>query len=118
MYFTEFAFYLDAGAEYHLNKRGQIVYKDPESQEKTHVKDGALLKKSNIVGYYSLGLELNHAIGMELYVKHDYTDRFNKDYVRQQYGAQSSGSLLLFNKAETSQLGKNWSFGVKMRIFY
>ena len=71
-----------------------------------------------IVGYYSLGLELNHAIGMELYVKHDYTDRFNKDYVRQQYGAQSSGNLLLFNKAETSQLGKNWSFGVKMRIFY
>lgn len=118
VHFTEFAFYLAAGAEYHLNKGGQMVYKDPESQEKTHVKDGALLKKSNIVGYYSLGLELNHAIGMELYVKHDYTDRFNKDYVRQQYGAQSSGNLLLFNKAETSQLGKNWSFGVKMRIFY
>ena len=50
VHFTEFAFYLAAGAEYHLNKRGQMVYKDPESQEKANVKDGTLLKKSNIVG--------------------------------------------------------------------
>ena len=70
------------------------------------------------MGDYSLGLELKHLMGMELYVKHDYTDRFDKDYVRQQYGAQSASNLLLFDKAEKSQLGKNWSIGVKIRIFY
>lgn len=118
MHNTELAFYLAAGAEYHLNKKGEIAYKDPESREKVYVKDDALLKKNNFVGYYSLGWELKHLMGMELYVKHDYTDRFDKDYVRQQYGAQSASNLLLFDKAEKSQLGKNWSIGVKIRIFY
>lgn len=118
MHNTELAFYLAAGAEYHLNKKGKIAYKDPESREKVYVKDDALLKKNNFVGYYSLGWELKHLMGMELYVKHDYTDRFDKDYVRQQYGAQSASNLLLFDKAEKSQLGKNWSIGVKIRIFY
>lgn len=118
MHNTELAFYLAAGAEYHLNKKGEIAYKDPESREKVYVKDDALLKKNNFVGYYSLGLELKHLMGMELYVKHDYTDRFDKNYVRQQYGAQSASNLLLFDKAEKSQLGKNWSIGVKIRIFY
>lgn len=115
---TGIAFYLAAGAEYHLNKKGKMAYKDLESREKAYVKDDALLKKNNFVGYYSFGLELQHTYGMELYVKHDYTDRFDKDYVRQQYGSQSASNLLLFNNAEKSQLGKNWSIGVKIRIFY
>ena len=115
---TDFAMYLAAGAEYHLNKKGKIAYKDPDSKEKTFYEDNAILKKSNFVGYYSLGWEFKHGLGLEFYVKHDFTDRFDKDYVRQHYTEQNPMNLLLFKKAENTQLGKNWSIGFKMRIFY
>lgn len=115
---TELAYYLGVGAEYHLNKKGKIAYKKPENDEEVEYADDNLLKKSNFVGYYSLGLELKHAFGMEVYVKHDLTARFDKKYVRQNYCDENLSYMILDNAAEKTQLGKNWSFGIKMRFFY
>lgn len=124
---TAYSIYLAAGAEYHLNKKGKVVYSvtiprptifDEDKEEKKYIQDNALLKKSNFVGYYSLGFEFKHGIGAEFYVKHDYTDRFDKKYVREQYGVNSPQGIQLTHKAEDTQLGKNFSIGLKLRIFY
>lgn len=118
MHTTEVALYLAAGAEFHLNKKGKYAYKAPSNDELIQTPDDKLLKKSNLVGYYSWGMECKRFIGFEVYVKHDYTARFDKEYVRQTYGADSQSGFQLFDKSEKTQLGKNWSIGVKVRFFY
>lgn len=112
-------FYLAAGAQYNLNRNGKLIFHEPlpDTGVKS-LKDSQLLKKSNFVGYYSIGVETGGVVGFELYVKHDLTDRFDKNYVRSTY-CDESRSIQLLEKSRKAQIdGKNWTVGLKMRIFY
>ena len=112
-------FYLAAGAQYNLNRNGKLIFHEPlpDTGGKS-LKDSQLLKKSNFVGYYSIGVETGGVVGFELYVKHDLTDRFDKNYVRSTY-CDESRSVQLLEKSRKAQIdGKNWTVGLKMRIFY
>ena len=112
-------FYLAAGAQYNLNRNGKLIFHEPiPDTESKSLKDSQLLKKSNFVGYYSIGVETAGVVGFELYVKHDLTDRFDKNYVRSTY-CDENRSLQLLEKSRKAQIdGKNWTVGLKMRIFY
>ena len=112
-------FYLAAGAQYDLNRKAKLIFHDPipDTEEKS-LKDSQLLKKSNFVGYYSIGYEASRVLGIELYVKHDLTDRFDKNYVRSTY-CDESHSIQLLEKSRKAQIdGKNWTVGLKVRVFY
>lgn len=112
-------FYLAAGAQYNLNRNGKLIFHEPlPDTGRKSLKDSQLLKKSNFVGYYSIGVETGGVVGFELYVKHDLTDRFDKNYVRSTY-CDESRSVQLLEKSRKAQIdGKNWTVGLKMRIFY
>lgn len=113
----DFCLYLGAGAQYNINKKGRLEFHDeiPDT-EKKYLSDNALLKKTNFVGYYSLGFDITDVVGFEFYVKHDLTSRFDKNYVRATYGAGSPMQLL--PKAEKVQMNKNFSFGLKFKIYF
>lgn len=112
-------FYLAAGAQYNLNRNGKLIFHEPlPDTGRKSLKDSQLLKKSNFVGYYSIGVETGGVVGFELYVKHDLTDRFDKNYVRSTY-CDENRSVQLLEKSRKAQIdGKNWTVGLKMRIFY
>ena len=113
----DFCLYLGAGAQFNINRKGRLEFHDelPETEEK-YIPDNAILKKTNFVGYYSLGFDITEVVGLEFYVKHDLTSRFDKDYVRATYGVGSPVQLL--PKAEKVQMDKNFSFGLKFKIYF
>ncbi len=113
------AFYLAVGAQYNFNRKAKLIFHEPFSDaDEKSLKDARLLKKNNFVGYYSIGYEISGIVGLELYVKHDLTDRFDKDYVRSTY-CDESQSIQLLEKSKKTQIdGKNWTIGLKMRISY